>query len=332
MTFTRRTFALSAFGGGAMVKTHPVDAQAGPRPRPLTLLVAQPAGGVTDAFARALAPALARELGRAAWVENLPGASGTLAARRLLAAAPDASTLFVGSSSEAVLAPLTLKLAQYRSSDFRLLGVINDSPLALYARSDLPANNFNALIAQARSRGLRKPLSFGSPGQGSLFHLVAHLLMARHGVQALHVPYRGGMPLLNDLQGGFIDFAVLSIDSLLGERVEAGQLKLLAVSAAHQRPPFKDAPTFGWDLSPPAARLPSIWVGLLASARASNTTTALLHQAAARALADLEVRKAVERAGGVIPASRSLAEIDRFYGADDARLRALVKAAKFDAV
>ena len=327
MNITRRALALS--GVGAAWGAWAPRLHARPRGGPLTLLVAQPAGGITDAFARAIAPALGHELARLAVVDNLPGASGTLAARRLLAAPPDGSTLFVGSSSETLLAPLTLRAASYQASDFRLLGLVNDSPLALYARGDLPANNLGELVALARRSG-GTPLSYGSPGQGSLFHLLTQTLLSATGVQALHVPYRGGMPMLTDLQGGSIDFALLPVDALLGRVVAGGRIKVLGVSSAQRLARFPAAATFAESRLAPALGLQRIWVGLLAPAAMSEGVSVQLHQAVTRALSHVEVGKAINAAGGAVPVPLSLADAARFYAADAAQLRALAKAAHFE--
>ncbi|WP_162258062.1 MULTISPECIES: tripartite tricarboxylate transporter substrate binding protein [unclassified Hydrogenophaga] len=288
--------------------------------------MAQPAGGVTDIFARAVAPALGRRLGRVVVVENVTGASGSIAATRLLAAEPDGSTLFVGSPSETVLAPLTLRAVRYKPKDFRLLGLVNDSPLALYARSDLPANNLDELVALARKRGDR-PLSYGSTGQGSLFHLVTEMLLSTTGMQATHVPYRGGMPMLIDLQRGIIDFTMLPVDALLGSMIAGGRMKVLGVSSAQRLKRFPAAATFDESRSAPAFGRPSIWVGLLVPAAMSESISVQLHEVVADALGDADVRHAIDAAGGAVPSRMSLVEAARFYAADTVKLEALAKAA-----
>jgi len=324
MPISRRTFTLSGLGAAALTGTPGVCAQ--PGSGYLNVLVAQPAGGVTDVFARAVAPALGTRLGRSVVVQNIAGASGSLAANRLLAAVPDGSTLFVGSPSETVLAPLTLRAVRYQPNDFRLLGLVNDSPLALYARSDLPANNLDELVALARQSG-DKPLSYGSTGQGSLFHLVTQTLLSTTGIQATHVPYRGGMPMLQDLQGGRIDFAMLSVDALLGAMVGGGRIKVLGVSSAQRLAQFPAAATFNESQSAPAFGHPSIWVGLLVPAVMRESTSLQLHQVVTQALGDVNVRAAIAAAGGAVPSPMSLSDAARFYAADTVKLQALAKAA-----
>lgn len=329
MNISRRAFALSSVGAASLAFASRPGAQS--RAGHLTVLVAQPAGGVTDAFARAVAPALGRAMGRVAVVENVAGASGSIAANRLLAAVPDGNTLFVGSPSETVLAPLTLRAVRYKPTDFRLLGLVNDSPLALYARSDLPANNLDDLVALARKSG-DKPLVYGSTGQGSLFHLVTQALLSAAGGHALHVPYRGGMPMLSDLRGGTLDFAMLPVDALLDSMVASGKMKVLGVSSAQRLARFPAAATFDESRWATALGHPSIWVGLLVPAALSESTCMQLHSVVNDALDDADVRKAIHAVGGVVPPRLSLLEAARFYAADAVRLQALVKAAHFEPV
>lgn len=295
----------------------------------LTVLVAQPAGGVTDAFARAVAPALGRGLGRTAVVENVTGASGSIAANRLLTAAPDGSTLFIGSPSETVLAPLTLRAVRYKPRDFRLLGLVNDSPLALYARTDLPANNLDELVDLARQGGGR-PMSYGSTGQGSLFHLVTEMLLSSAGIHATHVPYRGGMPMLADLRSGAIDFTVLPVDALLGSLVADGRMKVLGVLSAQRLDRFPAAATFDESRLAPGMGHPSIWVGVLVPAAMDEGLSARLHRIVVEALGSADVGQAVQAVGGLVPPRMSLPDAARFYAADTLKLQALAKAARVE--
>lgn len=324
MNLSRRAFARAGVGAASVAVAPGLLARS--RADQLTLLVAQPAGGVTDIFARALAPTLGRGLGRVAVVENVSGASGSIAANRLLAAVPDGSTLFVGSPSETVLAPLALRAVQYQPQDFRLLGLVNDSPLALYARNDLPANDLDGLVALARQGG-HPPLSYGSTGLGSLFHLVTQTLLSATGMQATHVPYRGGVPMLTDLQRGVIDFTLLPVDALLGSMVAGHRMKVLGVMSAQRLRRFPGAATFDESRSAPAIGHPSIWVGLLVPAEMSDSTSERLHRIVTSALGDATVRQAIEAAGGAVPPALSLVDAARFYTDDTLRLQALARAA-----
>lgn len=331
MNMTRRAFAV--LGSSAVSSAFAAPAQTQPQPQPtlrekkLTILVAQPPGGISDSLARAIAPTLSEGLGRTAVIENVAGASGSLAASRLLAEEPDGDTVLVGSPSETILAPLTLRSVQYRATDFRLLGLITNSPLAMYARGDLPASNLDELVALGRQTG-GKTLSYGTTGFGSLFHLQTERLLATAGMKAVHVPYRGGMPMLLDLQSGIVDFAMLPVDTLLERKVASGKIKVLGIASPRKLARFPEAALFDESKSAPRFGHPTIWVGLLIPAALNAGASAHLHKAAMDTLGDEEVREAIERIGGKIPPPMSMADAARFYAADAAKLQALVKAAQ----
>lgn len=322
MKLSRRDLNRCALGLASLLAADRLSARA--RNDLLTVLVPQPAGGVTDAFARAVAPALGRALDKVAVVVNLPGASGSIAAQHLLAAPPDGLSLMVGSPSETVLAPLSLRAVHYQAQDFRLLGLINDAPLALYAHHGLAAHDLDGLVALARASGAG-PLSYGSTGQGSLFHLLTMTLLKACGVQATHVPYRGGLPLVQDLQAGHIHFALLPVDALLGQLVQGGRIRVLGVSAAQRLARFPEAARFDDSRAAPNWGHHHIWVGALVPATLKPALVQRLHQALNQALAEPAVGQAIEAAGGRVPAVLSLAEAARRYAADSAELRALAQ-------
>lgn len=316
MNITRRAFSIL---GPASIST-----ALGARERRLTVIVAQPAGGVTDAFARAVAPVLARELGRVAVIENIAGASGSIAARKLLTSELDGGTVFVGSPSETLLAPLTLRSVRYRATDFRLLGLLNSSPLALYASGHLPVGSLDELVSLAMHPSAPR-LSFGSTGLGSLFHLVTARLLSSTGMKATHVPYRGGMPMLMDLQSGTIDFAMLPVDSLLEQMVLSKKLKVLGVTSAQRLPRFPRAAAFNESRSAPRFGHPTIWVGLLIPTALNARLCIQMHGATMNALSSTEVQQAIHKAGGAIPPIMTLPEAARLYAADTLKLQALAR-------
>ena len=139
--------------------------------KPIKLMVPDPLGGPSDTIARVVSTPLAKELGQQVIVENLAGASGTLAAQKVLAAPSDGYHLFQGTANEVILAPLVNESITLRSEDFRLVHPVADSVVVLVARKDLPVNSVDELIELAKKMSER-PLTYGSAGIGSLFHLV----------------------------------------------------------------------------------------------------------------------------------------------------------------
>src|SRR5690606_1701250 len=176
--------------------------------KPVNLMVPYPAGGPSDAIGRIFNVALAKELGQTVLVENLGGASGAIAAQKVLAAPADGYYLFQGSPNEVILSPLANAAVKLKTEDFRLVAPVAESVMVFVVRKDLPVNNVDELIALARkSEG--KPLTYGSVGIGSLYHLILENVQKVAGVNLTHAPYKGNAPLLQDIGGGQVDFAVL---------------------------------------------------------------------------------------------------------------------------
>lgn len=295
----------------------------------VTIVVPYPAGGVSDLLARAVAPAMGKLLSRTVVIENVTGASGSIAAAKVLAAPANGTMLFMGSPTEVVLAPMTIKAVKYTAADFRLLDLVNTSSLALYVRGDLPVNSVDELLAYARKPGA-KELSYGSTGPGSLYHLAGDSLREAAGLNAVHIPYRGGMPLLQDLMGGSVDMTVMPADGTIAKMVDSGKMRAIAVAAPARSPRFPNVPTFAESKGLPKFGTPQAWVGLLVPAATPEPVAAQLHKALADAMAQPEVRHAVEAAGGTVPAPMSLAQANSFLRQDSAKLEALAKAAKLE--
>ncbi|KAG0745743.1 hypothetical protein G6F24_015833 [Rhizopus arrhizus] len=129
-----------------------------------------------------------------------------LGARRVLPSAPDGYTFLHGSANEVILSPFLNTAARYKPEDFSLTQPISEATIVLLARADLPVSTVDDFIAYAKRPGA-KPLTFGSVGVGSLYHIMTEYLGRRVGAEFLHVPYRGAAHALQDLIGRQVDFA-----------------------------------------------------------------------------------------------------------------------------
>ncbi len=134
---------------GSLLLSGSVLAQTFPT-KPVTLMVPYPAGGVSDVIARTLNVSLAKHLGQPVIVENLGGASGAIAAQKVLNAPADGHIIFQGGPNELILAPLANAAVKYKSEEFRLVQMITINPMAVLARKDLPVNNGDELVAYAK--------------------------------------------------------------------------------------------------------------------------------------------------------------------------------------
>src|SRR5262245_1717990 len=218
----KRSLALFA---GLTVAATAALAQTWPT-KPLNMMVPYPAGGPSDAIARIFNAPLGKELGQQVLVENLGGVSGALAAQKVLAAPADGYYIFQGSPNEVILSSLANASVKLKSEDFRLVHPVADAVMVFLTRKDLPVNSVDELIELARKTPDR-PLTYGSVGVGSLYHLVLEDVQQRTGIKLQHVPYKGNAPLLTDIGGGQVDFAVLVYSAGMGALAEQGKLKVI---------------------------------------------------------------------------------------------------------
>lgn len=215
----------------------PASAQA-PAAAPVQLVVPYPAGGPTDAIARALTGPMAKALGRTVIVQNIAGASGAIAAQKVLDAGADGQLVLVGDPNATILAPLALGSVRFKPEDLVLLRNLGTSPYALVAKPSLAAGTLDELVARPP-----KDLSFGSSGIGSLNHLAGEDLRTRTRLDMVHVPYKGGAQLLQDLMGGQVDIGFVIMNEAIVDLVRAGKLKMLGTATARRVERWSAFPT-----------------------------------------------------------------------------------------
>jgi tripartite-type tricarboxylate transporter receptor subunit TctC len=291
--------------------------------KPVTLMVPYPAGGPSDAIARIFNNVLSKELGQPVLVENLGGVSGALAAQKVLAAPADGYMIFQGSPNEVILAPLANSAVKVKTEDFRLVHPVADAVMVFVTRKDLPVNNVDELIALAR-KSADKPLTYGSVGIGSLYHLLLEQAAAQTGVKLTHVPYKGNAPILQDLGGGQVDFAVLVYSAAMGALAEQGRLKVIGQLGAQRSDLLKNVPTAseGKELKNFAYK---IWTGFMVPKNTPDDLVNRLHTAIGKTLQDPTVRSQLALQTQAAAAPASLADAAKFFDAETARYRAIAK-------
>lgn len=316
-TFFQRSIAglLLLAAGAAFSQNYPS--------KPVSLMVPYPAGGPSDAAARIFTAPLGKELGQQVIVDNLGGVSGALAAQKVLAAPADGYYLFQGSPNEVILAPLANAAVKLKAEDFRLVHPVTDAVMVVVARKDLPANNMDELIALAR-KSADKPLTYGSVGIGSLYHLILEDVQKRTGIQLIHAPYKGNAPLLTDIGGGQVDFAVLVYSAGMGAMADQGRLKVIGQLGAQRSELLKNVPTVseGKELKDFAFQ---IWSGFMVPKNTPEDVVQRLHKAIGATLKDPGVRAQLAAQTQLAAPPMSLAEATKFYEAETARYRAIAK-------
>jgi len=311
----------------AMVPAAAPAAEAFPS-KPVTLLVAFPPGGPADAVARAMEPAMTKALGQPVIVENVPGALGVLAMQRLMSRPADGYTLIMGSPNEAIFAPLANPSARYKAEDLALIAPVSSHPLVVMARPGLPVTSLAQVVAASKQPGSR-PLTFGSPGHGSMYHVVSEYIAQATGARLLHVPYKGATPMLQDLAGEHVDVTILPhLGGSIG-MLATGHIKALNVLAGSRVPTLPDVAAISEsDLPHKQELVHSVWVGLMTKAGLPGERASVLLEASHRALQSPEVARELALSGVQPMKPQPLAVSAKFYADEIAKLNAMARAVK----
>lgn len=269
--------------------------------KPLTLIVPFPAGGPSDALARALAQGMAADLKQTVVVENIGGASGTIGLTKLVNAAPDGYTIGFGTIGTHVAnAALFKKLPYDPLTGFEPIGLAGTAPLLLVAKASLPASNLKEFVAYAEKN--KAGMTYGSAGVGSISHYACVVLLSALKLNITHVPYRGVAPAMNDLMGGHIDFMCDQTTTALPQ-IAGGKIKALAVLSDQpltQLPGVATAASQGYDVN-----LRS-WNALFAPKGTPQPVAARLNEALRAAVADPALVKQMTAVGVDLPSPDAL--------------------------
>jgi tripartite-type tricarboxylate transporter receptor subunit TctC len=225
----------------------------------VTLIVPFAAGGTTDLVGRPLAQGLGERLGQTFVVDNRAGAGGTLGAAAAAKSPPDGYTLFLATIAHTIAPGIYRNLAYDFEKDLDPITVVAEVPNVLIVNPAVPAKTAAELVAYIKARPGK--INFGSAGPGSVEHLSGELFRSMAGLDIVHVPYKGGAPMMTDLIAGHIEMAVETSGSAL-QHIKSGAVRALAVSTRERSPFFPDLPTLdetglkGYDVT--------TWYGLLA--------------------------------------------------------------------
>ncbi|MDO9612692.1 MAG: tripartite tricarboxylate transporter substrate binding protein [Serpentinimonas sp.] len=323
-----RALGATLAAGVLLSVTGAAQAQTFPR-RPINMIIPYPAGGPSDHIGRQVQPLASQNLGQNIIMQNIGGASGTIGITRALSAPADGHTVILGSPMELIMSPLALQGVTYKSEDMTLVAHLVSTSTILVVRSNLGVNNLNELIALARSSASR-PLTYGSVGYGSLYHLIGEKLSQDARIPLTHVPFRGIAPVMNDLMGGQIDMAFLPMAGTIMQAVVAGRMIGLGVTAKKPHPLFSRYPAL--------AAMPGledfefeVWAGVLVHKDTPVAISQRLSQAFYTALQNTEVRNSLEATGNNVMSPRSLTELAGFYQREIERYRAIARSINLQA-
>jgi tripartite-type tricarboxylate transporter receptor subunit TctC len=248
--------------------------------RPVKLMVPYAAGGGTDAIARLVAQGVGEVLGQSLVVENNGQSGGNLATQQAALAAPDGYTMLMANQGPMVVNPhlfKSVKIDPIRSFD--PVTLIASVPLLVVVPKGSKLSSLSELV----EFGQKNPgkLTYGSAGNGSAGHLAAVLFLQQAKIEAVHVPYRGAGPAINDLLGGQLDFMITTVPSVLGQ-VEGDVVRALAITSSRRVPRFAAMPTVaesGWSDYSAAA-----WYGFVVPKGTPAAIVTKLREATIRAI------------------------------------------------
>ena len=279
--------------------------------RPVKLVVPYPPGGTTDLLARAIAPRLGERLGQAVVIENKAGAGGVIGAQQVAKSPADGYTLvFATIASHGIIPALQSPPPYDPVKDFAPITLVAGTPNVLLVNNAVPARNLAELLALARA----KPgsLNFGSTSQGGSPHMSGELLKLQAGLDIVHVPYKGGGPMLIDLIGGQIQMGFDNLPSSIAQ-VRGGKVRALAVTTAKRWPGAPEIPTMA-EAGVPGYEM-SAWFGLLAPAGTPKAVVDRLQREVAAILKLPEVEKQFFELGAE-PGGMSPEDFGRYISAD----------------
>ena len=297
MKLPRREFLHLAAGAAALpAASRLARAQAYPT-RPVRIIVASAPGGANDIVARLMTPWLSEQLGQFI-VENRPGGSNNIGTEAVVHAPPDGYTLLLVDSTAAINATLYDKLNFVFLRDIAPVAGILRLPYVLVVHPSVPATTVPQLIAFAKANPGK--INMASPGTGTGLHIAGELFKMAAGIDMVHVPYRGGGPVMTDLLGGQVQ-VLFGTTSLTIEQIRAGKLRALAVTTAARWEGLPDVPTVGEFV--PGYEASTVF-GLGAPAAAPAEIIDRLNKEVNAGLADAKMRARLAELGGtVLPGS-----------------------------
>ena len=291
--------------------------------KPINFVVPYPAGGAADFSARVLAKEMPNLLKTTILVDNVVGVAGALGTAKVINAVPDGYNVLISSPLEMILTPLAISAAKYKPEDLRPAAFLGYTSVMLVTRKDLGVNSFEELNALAK-KNADKPLSYCTPGLGSLYHLMGEKLNALAGTKSLHVPYNGFPQCVTNLVGGQIDFAFLPIAASFPGFVDSGGMKIIAVAATTPAVRFPKAPLIKNNKGFEDFSF-SIWQGIHVNAKTPDDVVNTLNKATYAALAMPETRKTIEATGAVVIEPMNIAQMNAFYAREIAMYQAIAK-------
>ena len=299
----------------------PAAAQIDPR-RPIRVIVGYGPGSALEVAARAVLEGVQQRLGTTLVLESRPGGGGVLGSELVARAAPDGHTLVMGGAgSHGVTPSVHRRLPFDMERDFTAIARFAEFPVVIMVNPRLPVRTLAEFIVYARARPGQ--LNFGSSGVGTSLHLTGEMLRLRAGLDITHVPYRGSTGTTTALIAGDIQMGFDALPAVSG-LIQQGAIRAVAVKTAERLPELPGVPTVVESGLPDF--IVTSWVGPFGPAHMNPATVDQISRAFTESALSPE-GSARLRAIGAVPVGEGAAAFDRFWRADMARWREVVRAA-----
>ena len=266
-------------------------AQAWPTKQPIKLVAVFPPGGSVDQVARILQGPLQQQLGQSIIVENKGGASGSIGTAQVAASAPDGYTFAVVFDTHGVNPTLIPGLPFDTKKDLAPVILIGTSPMVLATHAGSEYKTFADVVAAAKAK---KNVTYGSIGSGSLGHVAMTLLGRNGGLDWVHVPYKGGGPLMNDAVAGHVPLSIGSV-FVTKPHIDSKRLRPLVVTTSKRAADLPDVPTVA-ESGFPGFEAPAWWA-VLAPAKTPPEVIKRMNEEINKALKTPEVAKKLDLQG-----------------------------------
>ncbi len=298
--------------GGAIAQSWPT--------KPVTFVVPFPPGGSVDPLARLIGAKLSDALGQQFVVDNKPGAAGSIGAGAVAKAAPDGYTWLFVFDTHAVNPALIPSLPFDTKKDLAPVTLVGTAPMAIATAPDKPYKSFDDVIKASKAKP--KSVSYGTVGSGSLGHLTMTLVGQAAGIDIVHVPYRGGGPMVQDAIGGHTELAIGSV-AVISPHVRSGKLRAVAVTGDKRTHVLPDVATLAEGGFPGFSAL--AWWGIFAPAGTPQPILDKFHAEVMKVLQLPDVRETLTQKLGMDIAASTPQELGAFLDKEMARWGEVVR-------
>jgi len=290
----KKLFAISlaaALPGAAAAQAFPS--------KPVHTIISIPAGGAADVILRIAAPEIQKNLGQPLVLENRPAMAGVIAAEQVAKSPADGYTIFFTTPSSQITVKFVSKNVRYDpEKDFTPITAFVEPVSTLVVHPSVPVSNLQEFIAYAKKNPGK--LAYGTPGVGSVFHLVGEAFREAADIEVLHVPYKGTINAVNDLAGGQIQWTLSAFPNVR-PYLQSGKLKLLGWATSKRFSAYPNVPTVKEVV--PSFDAPPSWFGMFGPANLPRPVLTRLNGDMVKALNVPEIKAKIEDIGNIVIAN-----------------------------